>query len=198
MLRRLGLLVAALSLAACQQTYVLGPRAPLRSAYLSVYPLTGSPSFYPTAISAGDLLETRAEVSPLGTVSFDLAFDTAPSTTTPGATDIRVIPARAFLVAPTLGVPEVGLLRSGAATFEAATEAPTDGYSTDSVLTVRIGETFFARLRPPYCRFQFNPLVYVKAVVDSLDPVSREIQMRVVQDPNCGQRRLSLDNFPRR
>jgi hypothetical protein len=40
--------------------------------------------------------------------------------------------------------------------------------------------------------------VYVKAVVDSLDPVSREIQMRVVQDPNCGQRRLSLDNFPRR
>jgi hypothetical protein len=188
--------LAAVTLAtvACQQQNFFGPRVNVRTAYLTLYGVTGTPTFFPSAmvIAGTTVAEARAEVELNGTAFYDVVTDLDLSS--PTSPRIRLIPLRAWALAPTLNLPSVGIRASDQA-FDQANTAPTDGYTRDTTVIVRPKQTFF--LQTNRCLgFQQNQ--FSKAIVDSVDIGQRLLFVRVATDPNCGQRTFPTPNFPPR
>lgn len=189
-----ALAAAALATAACQQQNFFGPRVAVRTAYLTLYGVTGSPTYFPSAIEVAgvNVTEARADVNLNGTAFFDLVVDLDLSA--PATPRIKLIPVRAWALAPTLNFPSVGI-RASTDAFDTANTAPTDGYVRDTVVTVLPKQTFY--LQTNRCLgFQQNQ--FSKVIVDSVDASQRLLFLRLATDPNCGQRTFATSNFPPR
>jgi hypothetical protein len=77
--------------------------------------------------------------------------------------------------------------------FEAATLAPratSRDWIRDSALRVDVGEVIGVRMQPGSCVFDFEPYMYGKVRVDSVDVARRRLYLRAVINPNCGYRSL--------
>jgi hypothetical protein len=189
-----ALAAAALATSACQQQNFFGPRVNVRTAYLTLYAATGSPTFYPSAIEiAGTTVnEARADVNLNGTAFFDVVVDLDLSA--PGTPRIKLIPLRAWVLAPTLNFPSVGI-RASTDAFDTANTAPNEGYVSDTAVVVNPKQTVY--LQTNRCQgFQQNQ--FSKVIVDSVDVAQRLLFLRLATDPNCGQRTFGTSNFPPR
>lgn len=116
---------------------------------------------------------------------FDLGFDL-------DATGrILVYPARTITVPPPGGSapPLVGLLTSSTA-YAAADRAPETGYRVDTAAVVTKGQTVFVRSASNVCLSQSTggTLLYAKFVIDSVNPVTRELLVRTTIQPSCNFR----------
>ena len=146
---------------------------------LSVFALTGTPPSYP----AGVAFLSRQAVHVDGFASFDVAFDIN------AAGNAVIYPVR--LIVASGGSRAVAIQKIGAA-FETVAEAPKTGYQSDSALVALPGETVIVQSAhngsADLCQFAFNPNIYAKVAVDSVNLASRTIYLRMGLDPNCGFR----------
>lgn len=165
----------------------------MKTEYLTLYALTGSPLGFPSAflISGAAISAQRPVVSANGSASFDLAVDLDLST--PTAPRIRVMPVRTVAVVPGVNLPSVSLARTTVA-FDQANTAPTQGWIADTAQVVAAGETIFVQTNQ--CNSYFSSQQYSKLVVDSIYPDARKMRVRVATDPNCGQRSFPTPGFP--
>jgi hypothetical protein len=119
---------------------------------------------------------------------FDLGFDL-------DATGrILVYPARTITIPPpgTLAAPPVVALQASGTPYDSADRAPETGYITDTAVVVTRGQTVFVRSNSDYCLAQSQQtggtLLYAKFVVDSVNPVTRELLVRTTIQPSCNFR----------
>lgn len=162
-------------LAACgDDPFAVNAWFEIASETLTVYSLNGTPPTAPVGLNTPFLAAVRAD----STFNFDVAFDL----TDDGK--IRVIPvskvASAFGVNRRIGI--VALDRP----FGEITRAPNSGYVFDSTVVVDVGQPFVVQAVTPYCQLDLSPMIYSKAVVDSVDTGTRALYLRLTTDPNCG------------
>lgn len=147
---------------------------------LSVYALSGSAPSLPAALD----IFARQPVRVDGFGSFDIAFDIV------SPTQVKILPVR-FVVSSTNGVRAVGIARSPG-TFEQLLNAPSGGYTTDSTMTLAIGQLMVIQttraLSGEFCQFALSPYLYGKLAILSIDTTSRLISFELGFDPNCGFR----------
>lgn len=186
------LAVATSALAGCQRADFFGPRIPVLRARLVLFGATDSPTHFPSAvgISGVTVFESRADIELNGSLFYDIVFDIEQPLV--GGPRIRVIPVRQWVLAPTLSLPSVAL-RASNDRFESVNTVPTDGFTADSVLVVQPKQTFFVQTNR-CLGFQSNQ--FSKIIVDSVDVATRRMALRVVTDPNCGQRTVDAADFP--
>lgn len=75
--------------------------------------------------------------------------------------------------------------------YDSLTRAPTSGYSSDSALTVAVGEVVGVQLADAQrecSQFVARPYFYSKLVVDSVRLADRLLFVRATTNPNCGFR----------
>ena len=127
----------------------------------------------------------RYRLDSVGT-QFDLGFDI-------DATGrVVVYPARTIAVPPpgTLVAPQpVGLLATTDA-YASVDRAPETGYRVDTAIVVSKGQTVFVRSNSNFCTTQSTggTLLYAKFIVDSINPVTRELLVRSTIQPSCNFR----------
>jgi hypothetical protein len=172
---------AAVVVSSCKATDYLGTQYAVQSARLVAYGITGTPTYYPTAVSVVGVYATRALLDPSGTASFDVVFDLQ------SPTQVKVIPVRAFAVAPTLSLQSIGLQVSPTP-FDSLRTAPNSAYRYDSTTVIARGQTLFVETRPSSCTYSLSQSQYAKLTVDSIDAAARLLFLRVVLNPNCGKR----------
>ncbi|MBX9928502.1 MAG: hypothetical protein K2X99_06260 [Gemmatimonadaceae bacterium] len=182
---RVAVVGAILLAVACSDPFSLEARLDNVGTRANLWALTGTPPNYPAAFDISLVSPVRAD----GNLAFDFATDLESNGS------IRIIP-QAMLGQSLLGARVVGLRRVSG-TYEALLEAPADGYSADSVLVVKVGEPFVARVRSQACSFQLSQELFAKFVVDTVIASERRMSFRTVIDPNCGFRGLG-EGRPRR
>ncbi len=90
------------------------------------------------------------------------------------------------------GALKPGLKRPDAtATFDALTKAPLNGYTTETVVPVAVGDLFYIRSTVSTCSILSVPL-YAKVEILSFDTAAKTMVMRVLANQNCGYRGLKL------
>lgn len=175
----LALTLAGGATAACGDVTGLKANLETLHATLTVFPLTGSGEFTPTALNTP--FATPTPVGPSG--NFDVAFDLD------AQRRVVLYPVR-MIVQPLTGANEVGFLKV-AGSFDSIERAPKETYEQDSV-TLNVGETVVIEARRnrgnDLCVFSLSPNVYSKLVVDSVAAGTNAIWIRFVTNPNCGFR----------
>ena len=124
-----------------------------------------------------------------GTYQFDVAFDID----TNG--NVKLIPPELVGQNPS-GNRLVGII-TGIGSYDAITEAPTSGYTVDSITVIARGQAVAVQAQEPVC-LSSNPVapyLYAKIVVDSIDIVGRGIYGRAMIGGDCGYRQL-VAGFP--
>lgn len=197
MRRHVTVLLAAMagSLTACQQQNFFGTRQPVITAYLNVYAVSRVPTFYPSAIGIGgrSVLAVRADVDEAGGAFYDVVVDL--ETSAGGPPRVRLIPIRAWALAPTLSFPQVAI-RTSTEDFLRANTPPEGGYRVDSVTVVNVKQTFFLQTNRCSGGFNFSQEQWSKGIVDSVDVTQGLVRLRIATDQNCGQREFPTSNFP--
>ena len=153
----------------------------------SVYALTGTSSALPAAYQFTSESLTRPQVTPSGSLNFDVAFDIGSDGR------VRILPARIVSPAPPGGSPSIGVLKVPQS-FDALTKAPDRGYLSDSTAVAGIGETYVFEIRQSGCIYQ-EPF-YAKLTVDSIIAAERRIVFRTLVNRNCSFRSLT-DGLPK-
>jgi hypothetical protein len=175
-----GAAVAALALAACDDTNPFGATLPTVEDSYTIFALTGTPPAYPSGLNTA----ARAAVRVDGNASFDVAFDI-------NAEGNAVLYPVKLVVSQIGGDRPVGL-RKVAAAFDSVTSAPTGTYPTDSAVVAGKGEVIvveaFRGTGGDICAFNITQNIYTKILIDSIDLVGRTINIKTVMDPNCGFR----------
>lgn len=176
---------AAAAMLACGDPIAPQPRFPNYADTLGLYALNGAPRGAPTAIHliAGATFGSAGVVTD-ASFAFDVAVDID------GQGRPVLYPVRA-LAAPFLGRHRVGIRRETRA-FDSITEAPTDGYTHDSVAVLTVGEVVLIESADLEATSTclVRGFIYAKIVVDSLSVAPRRLFVRVTADPNCGFRSL--------
>ncbi len=141
----------------------------------TLYALTGTPVGTPS----GYALEGSRRVRTDASIDFDFAYSIEP--------DGRHV----FVPRAALGIePNVSLqpgLQSRSVSFEAITEAPSNGYITDQVVPFAVGDRFVVRSR---ITCAIGVPKYAKLEVLSLDETARTVTFRVLTNDNCGYKGL--------
>ena len=157
---------------------------------LALFALNSAPRGAPTAIHLIRGVGTSSGVVTDASFAFDVAVDI----------DVQgrpvLYPVRA-LAAPFLERHRVGIRRE-TRPFDAIAEAPTDGYTRDSVAILAVGEVVLiesADLEATSACLG-GGVIYAKMVVDSISAASRRLFVRVTADPNCGFRSLVVPGRP--
>jgi hypothetical protein len=72
--------------------------------------------------------------------------------------------------------------------YEALDKAPSTGYVSDSLFTVKVGDVFAIQTSDPSaCSFSvYSNVIYGKVQVLAVDPAARTVRTRFTVDPNCG------------
>ena len=142
---------------------------------VTLYALNGTPPGTPSAYAligpgGGGPTIVHTELS----VAFDFAFtiDSEPA----------LLPSGVF---PGLQR-NSGLQKSNAASFEAVTTAPTDGYVIDKRLAVTEGTIVLVRSKTQICADGTNHSLFGKLHVLAIDLTARTLQFEVLVDQNCG------------
>ncbi len=141
----------------------------------TLFALVGTPITSPSgyAIDGGQRVHTDQ------TINFDFAYNIE-------ADGRRVFVPRAVLgIEPDASVNPGLQLRSE--TFDAIVEAPSDGYVTDQVVPIAVGERYAARSR---ITCPIGVPQYAKLEIVSFDDVARTVAFRVLTNDNCGFRGL--------
>lgn len=197
MRRLVTALLAAVAVvgAGCTQQNFFGTRQPVVTAYLSLYAVSRAPTFYPSAIGIGgrSILAARADIDLAGGAFYDIVVDL--ETPVGGAPRVKLIPIRAWALAPTLSFPQVAI-RPSTVDFLSANQPPEGGYTIDSVTVVNVKQTFFLQTNRCTGGFNLSQEQWSKAIVDSVDVAQGLIRLRVATDQNCGQREFPTSNFP--
>ncbi len=150
-----------------------------------VHALTGSALDASTALTFPGRAVTRVD----GTYQFDIAFDIDANG------NVVLLPPEMVGQNPG-GNRLVGII-TGIGTYDAITEAPTSGYTVDSVTVIGRGQAVAVQAQEPLC-ISSNPVapyLYAKIVVDSIDLVGRGIYGRAMIGGDCGYRQL-IAGFP--
>jgi hypothetical protein len=176
--------LAALSFSVgCKDTNILRADLPVTTDTLVAYALTGTPASFPSGLS----VTLRSTVRVDATGSFDVGFDISPKDS------IVVSPVRVLVSQLVPTVPAVGIqIPAAGTTFESITRAPGGYYRPDTAVVVKPGQPFVlltSRSTPSQtCLYDPTPRIYAKVVVDSIQPATRAVFMRVTTDLNCGYR----------
>jgi hypothetical protein len=144
----------------------------------TLYALTGTPVGTPSAYAIHGSRRVRTDESQ----DFDFAYNVE-------ADDRPVFVPRAVLgIDPNTSV-QPGL-QPTSLSFEGMIEAPTNGYITEQVVPIAIGDRFFVRSRigPNICAIGVPK--YAKLEVVSIDAATRSVTFRVLTNNNCGYRGL--------
>ena len=93
-----------------------------------------------------------------------------------------------FLPRATLGIDSLASVKPGfqasTESFEGITTAPSNGYTTDSVIAIAAGERYVVRGRVTCVSLGLPK--YAKLEVVSFDDVARTVTFRILTDDNCG------------
>jgi hypothetical protein len=83
-------------------------------------------------------------------------------------------------------------LKKVAGTFASVTSAPTGTYQTDSAVVAGKDQVVvvenYRGLSGDICSFSLSPYIYSKVNIDSVNVVTKTINVTVTVDPNCGFR----------
>ena len=181
----LALSICATAAAACGDPFAI--KAPFQTVTdsFAISALTKTPASARSLWRIGEFVRYRLDS--IGT-QFDLGFDID------GSGRVIVYPARTIARPPpgTLAAPQlVGLLASTDA-YASVDRAPETGYKLDSAIVVNKGQTVFVRSSSNFCAPQANStggtLLYAKFIVDSINPVTRELLVRSTIQPSCNFR----------
>ena len=145
---------------------------------LTVHALSGTPTYFATALSIPGLTTTKVD----GSFSFDVAFDIDKSG------NIVYLPPHMVGENP-LGNRRVGIQKA-TTTYDLATLAPLNGYVFDSVTVAKVGETIIVQSPSSTCSLYALPYLYAKVVIDSIEPITRTLYGRTLIDQNCTFRSL--------
>lgn len=137
----------------------------------TLYALVGTP----VATASGYALDGSRQIRTDQSVDFDFAYNVE-------SDGRRVFVPRAALgIDPTANVNPGFQARSES--FEAITVAPSNGYVTDQVVPIAIGDRYVVRGRVT-CNIGVPK--YGKLEVLAFDDVARTVTFRVLTDDNCG------------
>ncbi len=93
-----------------------------------------------------------------------------------------------FLPRATLGIDSLASVKPGfqasTESFDGITTAPSNGYTTDSVIAIAAGERYVVRGRVTCVSLGLPK--YGKLEVVSFDDVARSVTFRILTDDNCG------------
>jgi hypothetical protein len=163
------LLVAVI---ACSDSNGL-PDATLTNAERSdtLYALVGTPVATPSGYAVEGARRVRTDMS----VDFDFAYNVE-------SDGRHVFYPRSALGIDTSATVKPGLLAS-TQTFESITTAPSNGYITDQVVPINVGDRFIVRGRVT-CTIGVPK--YAKLEVLEFDEIARTVSFRILSDENCG------------
>jgi hypothetical protein len=197
-LRTLGAgILACVATAACNNdAFSYKPTLAARGDTLTVFALNGTSAALPSGINvaAGQLSGDSAIIRPLAVPSdggtiFDFAVDISPS----GAVVAYPAPLVVRSAARRVGLQKV------TTAFDAVTQAPQNGYGYDSVevslttsdvLLVQANRAGLGERCGDRTTYGYDPVLYAKAQVLSVNTVERSVKMKFVLNPNCGFRGL--------
>ncbi len=184
----LALLVCAVAAASCGDPFAITAPFATVSDSFSISALTRTSGSARALWRIGSF--QRYRIDSIGS-QFDVGFDL-------DATGrILVYPARTITVPPpgTLSAPPLVALQASSTPYADADRAPETGYITDTAVVVTRGQTVFVRTNSDYCSAQAQQtggtLLYAKFVVDSVNPVTRELRVRSTIQLSCNFRSLA-------
>jgi hypothetical protein len=179
-LRLIAVAFSVTAIAGCGDPISPGVRQPTFALPIELFALTGGPINAPSALRLSSGSAVRSEA-----LAFDVAFDID------NQERVVLYPVR-LITSPAVGGHSVGL-QTTTQGYEQLLEAPPGGYKYDSALVVPHGTTVVIESTDPaMCGFSYSGnTFYSKLVIDSLNPVSRQIWSRVTVNPNCGSRSLA-------
>jgi hypothetical protein len=138
----------------------------------TLYSLVGTPVGTPSAYAVDGSRLVRTDIS----VDFDFAYNIEP--------DGRHV----FLPRATLGIDSAASVNPGlmarTETFEAITTAPSNGYVTEQVVPIAVGDRYAVRGRVTCVSIGVPK--YAKLEVVSFDDVAKTVTFRVLTNDNCG------------
>jgi hypothetical protein len=138
----------------------------------TLHALVGTPVSTPSAYALEGNRRVRTDLS----VDFDFAYNVEP--------DGRpVFIPRAALGIDTSASLNPGFQRRTETTFEAITEAPSNGYISDQVVPIAVGDRFIVRGR---ITCNIGVPKYAKLEVTGFDEGARTVTFRMLTDENCG------------
>jgi hypothetical protein len=165
---------AVVTLAACNDSTGYEATIPVFRDTAIVFAMTGSPPQLPNAFSFVSGRATRID-----SLAFDVAFDITADN------QVALYPVTTI---GQLSAPRRIGIRVDSAGFETIQRAPVSGFVHDSLVVVPIGRTFILEV-PGNCQlYSLSAYQYSKVVIDTVDPVTRQIAFHAVTDPNCGFR----------
>ncbi|HEU4996995.1 MAG TPA: hypothetical protein VFT29_19390 [Gemmatimonadaceae bacterium] len=180
--RLLALLVAASAVVAvtgCDNSTGIQAQFSNTDSKPQLFTLNGSPTSLPTAIILRGVVPTIPDAN----FNFDLAFDIN------GAGEVVVYTVKA-VASQVAATHQVGL-QATTQSFDAATRAPTSGFTFDSSMVLPVGQTVFVQATDVNCATSFlGPTIRAKMVVDSVKPESRTMFLHILSNPNCGFKSL--------
>ncbi len=80
--------------------------------------------------------------------------------------------------------------------FTELTEAPADGYTTDTPVQIAVNDVFVTRSRTDPAFGSLRCRYFGKFVVDAIDEVNESLTVRHIVNPNCEDRNLDPDTNP--
>jgi hypothetical protein len=148
----------------------------------TLYALVGTPVSTPSAYALEGGRRVRTDLS----VEFDFAYN------------VESDGGHVFIPRAVLGIEPDASVNPGfqarTESFEAITEAPSNGYVTDRPVPIVVGERYVVRSR---VTCSIGVPKYAKLEVVSFDDVARTVTFRVLTNDNCGFRGL-LPGLPDR
>ena len=137
----------------------------------TLYALVGTPVSTPSAYALEGSRRVRTDLS----VDFDFAYNVE--------SDGRKV----FIPRAALGIDSSAGLNPGfqvrTETFEGIREAPSNGYITDRVVPIAVGDRFVVRGR---ITCTIGVPKYAKLEVMEFDETARTVTFRILTDENCG------------
>jgi hypothetical protein len=137
----------------------------------TLYALVGTPVSTPSGYALEGSRRVRTDLS----VDFDFAYN------------VQSNGQPVFVPREALGIDTSASVNPGfqrrSETFEAITVAPSNGYVTDQVIPIAVGDRFVVRGR---ITCNIGVPKYAKLEVTGLDPAARTVSFRVLTDDNCG------------
>ena len=148
----------------------------------TLYALIGTPVQTPSAYSLQGSRRVRTDT----TSAFDFAYN------------LQEDGSHVFIPRAVLGIDSTASVRPGLQSrtegFEAITEAASNGYITDQLVPIAVGDRYVARSRI-VCTIGVP--TYAKLEVLAVDDVARTVTFRILTDDNCGFKGLE-PGFPDR
>ena len=181
----LALSICATAAAACGDPFAVKAPYQTVSDSFAISALTRTPSTSRALWRIADFVRYRLDS--VG-AQFDLGFDIDASG------KVLVYPARTIAKPPpgTSVAPQLVGLQASSAVYSTVDRAPDTGYTLDTAIVVTKGQTVFVRSTSSFCALQTRStggtLLYAKFIVDSINPVTRELLVRSTIQPSCNFR----------